>query len=103
MDNITPLVPGTDCFVTLTPSQLARYQQSSLKIRSPDGEQLEIIGHDIQKENIQDQKNQLLEQICLTRSLSCHIEQSLELPARAVYALSDLLFRMEEFCERNIK
>ncbi len=105
MDNVTPLVPGTDspCSITLNPLQHTSYQQNNLKIRSPDGQHLETIGAELQQENNRDYATQLLNEICLVQSLTCHIGERLELPTRAVYGLSDLLFRVEEFFEMSIK
>ncbi len=105
MDNVTPMVPGTDssCSITLSPLQHTSYQQNNLKIRSPDGQHLEIIGPGLQQENSRDYAAQLLNEIYLVQSLTSHIGERLELPTRAVYGLSDLLFRVEEFVEKNIK
>jgi hypothetical protein len=105
MDNVTPMVPGTDslCSITLNHHQHTCYQQNSLKIRSPDGQHLETIGNELQHENNHDYATQLLNEICLVQSLTCHISERLELPTRAVYGLSDLLFRVEEFFERSTK
>lgn len=105
MDNITPLVPGTDshCIVTLNPFQNTFYQQSSIEIHSPDGVHLETIGCEIQRENLYTNNVQLRDQICLVESLLGHVNQDIELPARAVCGLADLLFRMQEFCERHSK
>jgi len=105
MDNITPLVPGTTspCVVTLNPFQNAYYQHSSLEIHSPDGERLETFGQDIQKETLHHNNLQLRNQICLVESLLSHIDRDVELPKQAVCGLADLLFRVEEFCERNMK
>jgi hypothetical protein len=104
MDNITPMVPGTDSpCITLTSRQHTFYQQNNLKIRAPDGQHLETIGLEIQQENNRDMATQLLHQICLVQSLTSHVDERLELPQRAVFGLADLLYKMEEFCERNIK
>ncbi len=105
MDNITPLVPGTNspCVVTLNTFQNAFYQQSCVELHSPDGNLLETVGRDIQKENLHDNDVQLRDQICLVESLLGHANQNIELPARAVCGLAELLFRMQEFCERHIK
>jgi hypothetical protein len=104
MDNITPMVPGTDSpCITLTSRQHTFYQQNTLKIRAPDGQHLETIGIEIQQENSRDIATQLLHQICLVQSLTSHVDERLELPQRAVYGLADLLYKMEEFCEKNIK
>lgn len=105
MDNITPLVPSTDsnCVVTLNPFQNAFYQQSCVEIHSPEGDHLETIGRDIQKENLHNNDIQLRDQICLVESLLGHLNQDIELPAQAVCGLAELFYRMQEFCERKIR
>ncbi len=105
MDNITHLVPVTksQCVITLDPFQYNYYQQSSIEIHSPDGEHLETLGCDIQKENLFHNHVHLQDQMCLVESLLGNINKDIELPARASRALADLLFRMQEFCERNSK
>jgi hypothetical protein len=105
MDNITPLVPGTDsnCVVTLNPFQNAFYQQSCVEFHSPDGDHLETIGNDIQKENLHNNDIQLRDQIYLVESLLGHLNQDIELPAKAVCGLAELMYRMQEFCERKIR
>ena len=98
-------MPGADShrIVTLNPFQNAFYQQSSLEIHSPDGEHLETVGCEIQKENLYSNTVQLRDQICLVESLLGHVNQDIELSARAVCGLAELLFRIQEFCEKHIK
>lgn len=105
MDNITPLVPGTDspCVVTLNHFQNAFYQQSCIELHSPDGDHLETIGRDMQAENRHNNDVQLRDQICLVESLLGHVNQDIELPARAVCGLAELLFRTQEFYDKHIK
>lgn len=52
MDNITHLVPVTksQCVIKLDAFQYNYYQQSCIEIHSPEGEYLESIGYDIQKQ-----------------------------------------------------
>ncbi|HSC68182.1 MAG TPA: hypothetical protein VLC79_10850 [Cellvibrio sp.] len=104
MDNITPLVPSTDsnCVVTLNSFQNIFYQQSRVEIHSSDGDHLETIGRDIQKENLHNNDIRLRDQICLVESLLGNVNQDIELPAQAVCGLAELLYRMQEFCERKI-
>ncbi|MCE3252885.1 MAG: hypothetical protein K0Q67_1905 [Cellvibrio sp.] len=105
MDNITPLVPSTNspCIVTLNPFQNAYYHQSSIEIHAPNGEHLETLGADAQKENNYTNNMQLRDQICLVETLLGHINQDIELPRQAVSGLTDLLFRMQELCDERIK
>ncbi len=53
MDNITPLHPTSksQCVITLDPFQHIYYQQSSIDILSPDGDLLDRIGANVQKDN----------------------------------------------------
>ena len=79
------------------------YQHSHLEIHSPEGERLEIFGQDIQKENLHTNNILLRNQICLVETLLSHIDRDIDLPRSAVSGLADLLFRVEEFCERSMK
>jgi hypothetical protein len=104
MDNVTPLVPDTNspCVITLNPFQTIFYQQSTIEIHSPDGEHLETLGSEIKKENLHNNDVQLRDQICLVESLLGHLNQDIALPAKAVCGLAELMYRMQEFCERKI-
>jgi hypothetical protein len=103
MDNITPVPTTKSRVLMLDHLDTTFYKKSSLKIHSCDGEYLESIGKDIQKENDLDNDTQLRHQVSLVQSLVSHIDQHLELPPRAVYGLSDLLHQVEEYCERKSK
>lgn len=105
MDNITPLVPNTksSCVIILDPFQYAFYQQSCIELQDPDGELLEFVGKPIQKEIEASESLQLREQIYLLQSLLCKVKEEVELPTLAVSGLADLMFRMQEMCERGLR
>jgi hypothetical protein len=89
-------VPVTkpQCVIKLDPFQFNYYEQSCIEIHSPEGEYLESIGYDIQKQIREEQTTQLQEQIVLPQSLCEIITQEIELPAQAIAGLGDLLFRV---------
>ena len=64
------------------------------RIHSPDGDHLESIGYEIQKQTQEEKATQLQEQIVLLQSLCEKITQEVELPAQAIAGLGDLLFRV---------
>ncbi len=103
MDNITHLVPATksQCVIKLAPFQYNYYQQSCIEIHSPEGEYLEIIGYEIQKQTQEEQTTQLQEQIVLLQSLCEKITQEVELPAQAIAGLGDLLFRVRGIIDKQ--
>ncbi len=103
MDNITHLVPTTSsqCGIKLDPFQYNYYQQSCIEIHSPDGEHLESIGYDIQKQIKEKRTTQLQEQIVLLQSLCEKITQEVELPAQAIAGLGDLLFRVRGIVDKQ--
>ena len=61
---------------------------------SPDGDHLESIGYEIQKQTQEEKATQLQEQIVLLQSLCEKITQEVELPAQAISGLGDLVFRV---------
>jgi hypothetical protein len=73
-----PPASGTDsnCVITLNPFQTVFYQQSSVEIHSPDGDHLETIGHDIQKENLHNNDIQLRDQICLVKTIFGRVDEA---------------------------
>lgn len=104
MDNITHLVPVTSqCVIKLDPFQFSYYEQSCIEIHSPDGEYLESIGYEIQKQIQEEETTQLQEQIVLLQSLCEKITQEVELPAQAIAGLGDLLFRVRGTVDRQNK
>lgn len=105
MDNITHLVPVTksQCVITLDPFQYTFYQQSCIEIHSPDGDHLESIGYEIQKQTQEEQITQLQEQIVLLQSLCEKVTQEVELPAQAIAGLGDLLFRVRGIVDKQSK
>jgi hypothetical protein len=105
MDNITHLVPATksQCVITLNPFQFNYYEQSCIEIHSPDGDYLESIGYEIQKQTQEEKATQLQEQIVLLQSLCEKITQEVELPAQAIAGLGDLLFRVRGMVEKQMK
>ena len=103
MDNITYLVPAikSQCVIKLDPFQFNYYEQSCIEIHSPDGEHLESIGYEIQKQTQEEQITQLQEQIVLLQSLCEKITQEVELPAQAIAGLGDLLFRVRVIVDKQ--
>src|SRR5687768_2828470 len=102
MDNITHLVTTTPCVIKLDSSQFNYYQQSSIEFQSPEGDHLETIGYDIQKELKENHIDQLREQIVLLQSLCEKVTQEVELPPTAIAGLADLLFRMQGVISNEI-
>ncbi len=100
MDNITHLVHGTKstCNITLDDYQHAFYLQSSINIIAPDGKLLQHIGYEVEK----DAKHQLREDVHLVSCLLSNIHHDLDLPQQALYGLSDLMYRVQEFCDKNL-
>ena len=105
MDNITHLVPVTksQCVIKLDPFQFNYYEQSCIEIHSPDGDHLESIGYDTQKQIQEEQTTQLQEQIVLLQSLCEKITQEVELPAQAIAGLGDLLFRVRGIVDKQAR
>ncbi|MDF3013716.1 MAG: hypothetical protein K0Q78_1920 [Cellvibrio sp.] len=103
MDNITYLVPATksQCVIKLDPFQFNFYEQSSIEIHSPEGDYLQSIGYDVQKEARENRIDQIREQIVLLQSLCDKITQDVELPAQAMAGFADLLFRIREFMPKE--
>lgn len=99
MDNITHLVPAAKsvCAITLNPYQYEFYQQSCIEIHSPDGEHLESIGYEIQKDVADNKAYQLRDQIALLECLLLKINQDAELSPRAISGLADIFFRVQDF------
>lgn len=85
----TQFAPATTsrCVITLDLSQFNYYQQSCIEIHSPDGEYLESIGYEIQKQTQEEQTTQLQEQIISLQSLCEKITLEVELPAQAIAGL----------------
>ena len=100
-DSITPLVHGTKstCNITLDEYQHAFYQQSNINILSPGGSLLQHIGYEVEK----DAKHQLRDEVHLVSCLLSNIHHDLDLPQQALYGLADLMYRTQEFCDKNIK
>jgi hypothetical protein len=105
MDNITPLHPTSksQCVITLDPFQDIYYRQSFVDIHSPEGDFLERIGADIQKDNAEHQKYQLRDQVCLLNCLLGKIREDVELPREAISGLADVMHRMQDFFELHVK
>jgi hypothetical protein len=93
--NITHLVTSTPCVIKPNSSQFNYYQQSFIKFQSPEGDYLETIRYDIQKELKENYIDQLREQVVLLQSLCEKVTQEVELPPAAIAGLADLLFRMQ--------
>jgi hypothetical protein len=89
------------CGIVRPPFQYTYHQQSRIEIHSPDGEYLESIGYEIQKQIQEEQTTLLQEQIVLLQSLCEKITQELELPAQAIAGLGDLLFRVRGIIEKQ--
>lgn len=83
--------------------QYTDYQQSCIEIHSPDGDHLESIGYEIQKQTQEEQITQLQEQIVLLQSLCEKITQEVELPAQAIAGLGDLFFRVRGIVDSQSK
>lgn len=105
MDNITPLYPTSksQCVITLDPFLHIYYQQSSIDILSPDGDLLDRIGADVQKDNAEHQKYQLRDHVCLLNCLLGKIHDEVELPREAISGLADVIHRMQDFCDLHVK
>lgn len=101
MDNITPLVHGTKstCNITLDEYQHAFYQQSSINIIAPDGHLLQHIGYEVEK----DATHQMRDEVHLVSCLLHNIHHDLDLPQQALYGLADLMYRVQDFCDKNMK
>lgn len=105
MDNITPLVHGTKstCCITLNEYQHAYYQQSVIEVLTPDGSLLQYIGEEINKEVIQTSNYQLRDQVTLLGCLLSSIDNHIELPRHAVSGLTDVINRMQLFCDKRME
>lgn len=105
MDNVTPLnsASKSHCVITLDPFQHIYYQESFIDIHSPDGDHLDRIGIDVQKDKAEHEKYQLRDQIYLLSCLLGKINEDLELPARAVSGLADTVHRVQDFCDLHVK
>ena len=101
----TQSAPATksQCVIKLDPFQYNYYEQSCIEIHSPDGEYLESIGYDIQKQTQEGQITQLQEQIVLLQSLREKFTQEVELPTQAIAGLGDLLFRVRGIVDSQTK
>ncbi len=101
MDNITPLVHGTKsaCNITLNDYQHAFYLQSSINIIAPNGSLLQHIGYEVEK----DASQQMRDEVHLVSSLLNNIHHDIDLSQRALYGLADLMYRVQEFCDKNLK
>jgi hypothetical protein len=101
MDNVTPLVHGTKsaCNITLDEYQHAFYQQSSINIIAPNGSLLQHIGYEAEK----DSNHQMRDQVHLISCLLHNIHHDVDLPQQALYGLADLMYRVQEFCDKKMK
>lgn len=92
-----------NCVITLDTLQYFFYCSGHIDIRDPDGNRLESIGYGIKRDNIESSIYRLKEQIYLLECLLCKLNNSLQLPAHAVSALGDVLYRMQGFCKKYIQ
>ena len=101
MDNITPLVHSTKstCNITLDEYQHAYYLQSSINICAPNGGLLQHIGYEAEK----DATHQMRDEVHLMSCLLHNIHHDIDLPQKALYGLADLMYRVQEFCDKNIR
>jgi hypothetical protein len=98
MDNITHLVHGTN--LQYHPRRISTYYlQSSINIIAPDGSLLQHIGHEAEK----DASQQMRDEVHLVSCLFNNIHHDIDLSQRALYGLADLMYRVQEFCDKNIK
>ena len=102
MDNLKVLDTESTCSITLTEYQHAHYHQTAIKILAPDGVMLKYIGEKIDKEIIQSDTYQLRDEIHLVACLISCIDHDIELPRYAVSGLSDLINRMQRFCDKKM-
>ena len=91
------------CNITLDILQSIFYRTGKIHIYSPDGMRLESIGYCIKRTDIEATAYRLKEQMYLIECLLGKLTNNLELPADAVSALADLLYRMQGFCREYIK
>jgi len=92
-----------NCSITLDILQYFFYRSGQIDIRAPNGIRLESIGYGIKKDNIESSSYSLKEQIYVLECLLGNLNNRLELPAQAVSALADLLYRMQRFCWKYIR
>jgi len=105
-DSIDPhldsLIPH-NCSITLDILQYSFYRSGQIDIRAPDGIRLESIGYGIKRDDIESSIYRLKEQMYVLECLLGNLNNRLQLPAQAVSALVDLLYRMQRFCWDYIK
>lgn len=87
--------------ILLNPTQCNLYKTASLEIVAPDGDYLESIGHSIQKDKAEIEAHQLHNQIVLLEHLFSHINQDIELPARAVTGLADVFCKIHDYLVKS--
>ena len=92
-----------NCSINLDILQYFFYRSGQIEIYAPDGIRLENIGYGIKRDDIESSTYRLKEQIYLMECLLGNLSNRLELPAQAVSALADLLYRMQKFCWEYIK
>ena len=96
---------STNCpfAIILDPSQYARYKAGCLSVQSPHGNHLETIGQYIQNEEERSRKLRMQNQMHLVENLLAKMTNGIELSAKAVEGLVDLLYEMQGFCGKYIK
>jgi hypothetical protein len=64
---------------------------------------IESIGHTVQKDAAEADAYQLQNQVALLDSLFSNINHDIELPARAVAGLSDVLYKVNDYFVKFVK
>ena len=87
--------------VLLNSDQYESYKTFALEILAPDGKLLEKIGRNIQESSLETDELQLHNQVVLLEYLCNSINQDTELPAQAIFGLTDVFCKMRHYLEKR--